>query len=642
MATLRELTIKLGIKTDASGFQKAQQAIGAVVNTAMDLVRTLQSNVLSDALDRMVEAGSDIEETANKFAVVFGNAATGVQQELDNIRKHTGATNLELQKMASSIGSIVKPALGSSVAAGKVSSKISLLALDISSLNNVTSDEALIALRSGLMGSAEPLFRFGVDTRVAAIEQEALRHGIRKSYDEMQEGERIMLRVATIQRQLGAQGATGDATRTANQFANASRNLKAAIQETIGTIGKLLLKTRTLSVLDMRRTIDRIQDWIKANRRLIQQGIDEFMKRVHRILNAVKSVTMDVVASVTRWYDSLGPVIQRWIKIAALVAAFAVAMTLPFAPILLLIGLVALLIDDFQTWRQGGESLIGDFIKNFPGVIAVVKKLGDTFIEIFRWGLKWFRDQNLTAKQWGEKILWIVAKIAAAWALAKLPLVVFQGIFAAIVALLVSGVAVLVAFVAGIIWLGQELVKLFMGQENFFSAMGRKLGEFVSRIQNIAPIMWDMLQTALKFWLKFFGMTEDGATDFVNNLYQTLIKLWDNVLKYWSDKLGGWWDKWSSFIDFGFGRDEEARRTQAPGVSPPAVPSVLASPGAAIPAPGRGGVGAVNQTQNVNMTINPSPGMDERRLAESIVRELERSRSREYRAASQSIAVGAP
>jgi hypothetical protein len=54
------------------------------------------------------------------------------------------------------------------------------LAQDLSSFNNVGTDEALLALRSGLLGEAEPLRKFGVSLSQTRIEAEAFALGLAK------------------------------------------------------------------------------------------------------------------------------------------------------------------------------------------------------------------------------------------------------------------------------------------------------------------------------------------------------------------------------------------------------------------------------------------------------------------------------
>ena len=384
MASVRDIFIRLGIKSDPRKLQQINNGLNAVKASAIGLGRVLATGILAVGFKKMIGVASDIQETANKFGAVFGEAGSDVQQQLDDIRKRTGATNLELQDMAGNIGALVKPSLGSAAAAGVLGANVAELALDISSFNNVSAEDALTALRSGLIGSAEPLQRFGVDVRAAALTLEAMRQGIGKSVKEMTEGERIQLRYAAIQRQLGAQGATGDATRTALDFANASRNLGAAMKETAGIIGTLFLGSVGGLVNKTRELVDRFQAWLAVNREFLQQGLNRFLDRTGRIISNVFGLIRDVVNATTDWADSLGPLGKQIFNVVKTVALLAAILLLPGGAILLLMGLLGLLIDDFQVWREGGESVIGDLIGSFENLTTQVEVYREAAVATFR------------------------------------------------------------------------------------------------------------------------------------------------------------------------------------------------------------------------------------------------------------------
>ena len=374
MPSIRDIFVRLGVRTDPRGLQRMNDGLERIRSSALNLGTVLATGAVAVGFQRMLSVASDIEETANKFGAVFGGAGDTVQRSLEGIARRTGATNLQLQEMSSSIGALIKPSVDNAAATAEMSANVAELALDIASFNNTTADEALIALRSGLIGSAEPLQRFGVDTRVAAIQQEALRQGITESYQSMTEGQRIALRYAAIQRQLGSQGAVGDAERTADGYANASRNLVEALRETAGIIGSALLPHVEKLVHRIRALSDRTQAWFRANRQLVKQRLEAFLARVGRVVDAVGGLIDEVTDVTRRWLDNLGPVGDALGSIGKAVLVLVGILLLPGGSILLLIGLLGLLVEDFQTWRRGGQSVIGDIIGYFAELGAAIKQ----------------------------------------------------------------------------------------------------------------------------------------------------------------------------------------------------------------------------------------------------------------------------
>jgi hypothetical protein len=85
---------------------------------------------------------------------------------------------------------------------------MAMLAADASSFYNVPLDVALEKIRSGLSGEAEPLRAFGVFLSDAAMKAKAAQMGLAGLNGELTEGQKITVRAALIQEQLGT--ANGD------------------------------------------------------------------------------------------------------------------------------------------------------------------------------------------------------------------------------------------------------------------------------------------------------------------------------------------------------------------------------------------------------------------------------------------------
>ncbi|KKN04672.1 hypothetical protein LCGC14_1095050 [marine sediment metagenome] len=390
MAVVRRLIATLGLKVDKKGFRSAEKSIDGVVRGVRALGTLLVTGAVAAGFKSLIDLASESAEATNKFGAVFEDATDRVQKQIDEISGRTGQANLQLTQFAGNIGALVKPALGSAEAAGDLSSKVAELAFDISSFNDVEPEQALIALRSGLIGSAEPLQRFGVDVRVAALEQEALRQGLTQSVKEMTEGQRVSLRFAAIMRQLGSQGALGDATRTARQFANASRALRGRVKELGAQIGTFLLPFAEKATLSLFDTVKQIQEWIKVNKELIQQRVSDTIDKIGRVLSSLGSAVVSVTTAFVDLIEAGGPVGGMFARIALAAAVVAAILLLPGGSILLLIALIGLLIEDFETWQSGGESVIGALVDSLKGLEAefsnvsvAVLAIGQTFADIF-------------------------------------------------------------------------------------------------------------------------------------------------------------------------------------------------------------------------------------------------------------------
>ncbi len=356
---VRELVALLGFKTDDASLQKAESSMDSLKGAAIKLSAIFLTGAVVAGFNKLIDLASESAETINKFGAVFGSASEEVQKQLDVTSKKTGVASLQLQQFAANIGAIVKPALGSAEAAGKVGATMAELALDIASFNDVEPDAALIALRSGLIGSAEPLQRFGVDVRVAALEQEALKLGIRGSLKEMSEGQRIQIRTSAILRQLGSQGALGDATKTAKDFANASRALASQIKQLGATIGGFLLKDAGRTVAIYTKIVTAINDWIMVNKELIQQRVDQVLQVINNTIEGVVRTLGFIIGGWQQLSEVLGPVASNLLIVTGILLALIAILGAPVVLFLAISAAIGLVIDDLVVFAQGGESAFG-------------------------------------------------------------------------------------------------------------------------------------------------------------------------------------------------------------------------------------------------------------------------------------------
>jgi hypothetical protein len=113
------------------------------------------------------------------------------------------------------------------------------LAADLASFNNTPIEEAIIALRSGLSGEAEPLKRFGVAINDVRLKQEALNMGLYDGKGALDITAKTQAAYALILKDTNL--AQGDFARTSDGFANQMRILQASLSDAATEVGLVLL-----------------------------------------------------------------------------------------------------------------------------------------------------------------------------------------------------------------------------------------------------------------------------------------------------------------------------------------------------------------------------------------------------------------
>lgn len=182
-----------------------------------------------------VMGASDFAETMSKVGVVFGDAQKDVTGFANQMAKDFGIPKTQILDAASSIGLIGKASGLSQKDAAGMSTQLAKMAVDASSFYNVPLEEALGAIRSGLVGEAEPMRRFGVLLNAQAVDAEAARLGLQKVNGAYTEGAKAQARASLIMK--GMSDANGDLERTQGSLSNRLRELKGRFTNFTTEIG---------------------------------------------------------------------------------------------------------------------------------------------------------------------------------------------------------------------------------------------------------------------------------------------------------------------------------------------------------------------------------------------------------------------
>jgi len=186
-----------------------------------------------------VDAASDLEESMSKVGVVFGDTADEVIAFSETSAESLGIAKGEALEAAGTFGNLLTAMGLTTPEARDMSLAMVELAADMASFNNVSPEETLLALRSGLSGEAEPLKRFGVALRAAEVDARAMSMGLADANGELSEGAKIQARYAIIMEQTAT--AQGDFARTSDGLANSQRIAAAEFKDMLAVLGQELL-----------------------------------------------------------------------------------------------------------------------------------------------------------------------------------------------------------------------------------------------------------------------------------------------------------------------------------------------------------------------------------------------------------------
>ncbi len=385
---VRELIALFGFKVDKKTEQGVSNTFSKLRKAAGVLAAVLITGKLAQGFVSLITAASDAEEVTNKLGAVFGDLTADVENFADTTSTRIGQSRTTIQSFSADIGALVKPLLGSNEAAAKMAKGVTELAFDIASFQNLRPEEALAKLRAGLVGSSEPLLTLGVDTRVAALEQFRLDEGIKQTVKSMTAAQVTTLRYQLIVKRLGEQGAVGDATKTADGFANASRGVAGALVDLKADIGKIFLPAATDVVVAVRDMARELSEPLVRGAKValaIFRGLGTILRT---IAIGWKSVA-DIVAFAAE--EFLG-VNQRITQVIIGLTLLVAILGLPVVLLGLIAAAIFLVIDDLIAMGEGGESVIGGLILEFQRFVDELGSVGAAIREILTTAIVFWFD----------------------------------------------------------------------------------------------------------------------------------------------------------------------------------------------------------------------------------------------------------
>lgn len=233
--------LKSGAKNAGDGIGVLDIAMGNLVAGAATATLDFLQQGAAAAFEfgkEAIDLASSAAETASLLDTVLGPSFESYEKQLNSIADATGASVNELKEGTKIFAVLAESAGFAQSEAANLAATTGGIALDLNSFFD--KDNALEAIGQAYKGESEGLAQFGIDVRVAALEDVALRKGIIETGEALDKQSTILAVNAAIQEQ--AAKAMGDAARTADGFANTQRALNAEFQDFKVEVGQDLLE----------------------------------------------------------------------------------------------------------------------------------------------------------------------------------------------------------------------------------------------------------------------------------------------------------------------------------------------------------------------------------------------------------------
>ena len=186
-----------------------------------------------------VTESNKYQEDLNLFTVALGQYAAEAQNYAEKVSDVMGIDPAQWLRNQGVFNTLLTGFGDTAERAQLMSQNLTQLGYDLSSFFNISIEDAMQKLQSGISGELEPLRRLGYDLSQARLEQTALNLGIKESVANMTQAEKAELRYYAIMTQVTT--VQGDMARTLETPANQLRILQAQLTQAARAIGNIFI-----------------------------------------------------------------------------------------------------------------------------------------------------------------------------------------------------------------------------------------------------------------------------------------------------------------------------------------------------------------------------------------------------------------
>ena len=186
-----------------------------------------------------VTESNKYQEDLNLFTVALGQYAAEAQNYAEKVSDVMGIDPAQWLRNQGVFNTLLTGFGDTAERAQLMSQNLTQLGYDISSFFNISIEDAMQKLQSGISGELEPLRRLGYDLSQARLEQTAMNLGIKESVANMTQAEKAELRYYAIMTQVTT--AQGDMARTLEAPANQLHILQAQLTQAARAIGNIFI-----------------------------------------------------------------------------------------------------------------------------------------------------------------------------------------------------------------------------------------------------------------------------------------------------------------------------------------------------------------------------------------------------------------
>lgn len=370
------------VKSSRAEFIKSAKSLAAY-SAAIGAVAFASANKLADM-------ASDAEESINAVNVVFKEGADVIKDFSDTAARSMGLSAMEFRQMSTETGTLLSKINQPMQETAEQTVILGKRAADLASIYNTDVSLAMSAINQALRGETEALRKYGGEVTETALQEYAHAQGIQQKVKDMNEAEKVELRMQKIL--FDTNTAEGDFQNTIDGAANSQRVLTAEIKDYGAELGKnvLPLKKQALEI-----TLE-LMKLLKGEK----SDIEELNAAWKVISIAIEAAIWVIQAAINTWY-AIGKAIGH--VIVYLVETMPQAWDFLKEKVMFTMEAIGFVI--VEGWNKMKEKVM--FVMEAIGFVIVEgwEKIKNTFKEFIEKISQQFDELIKTAKEWGGNLI---------------------------------------------------------------------------------------------------------------------------------------------------------------------------------------------------------------------------------------------
>jgi hypothetical protein len=226
--------------TVAATSNKMNSFVGNLKRVGAAMGATFAATQITSFAKESIMAASNLNEALSKVGVVFGKNSGEIEKWAAGATANFGMSERGALTAVGTFGNLFDAFGLGEEDTKKFSKSLTELAVDMASFNDMSVDDAMNALRSGLSGETEPMKKFGSVLSETRLKTEALSLGlISNTKEALDPAAKAQAAYSLIMKDTARQ--QGDYDRTAGGTANTMRRVSAEMDNAKVAIGQGLL-----------------------------------------------------------------------------------------------------------------------------------------------------------------------------------------------------------------------------------------------------------------------------------------------------------------------------------------------------------------------------------------------------------------